>query len=296
MSGPVALIPAAAPPVEYAPAVDRYLAQAALGQASRRVYRISLAGWAWPLVGKRTPHGPGRRRAAPPIVPLALLDDAAAGPRLAAAVSDRAARTDARTVNREISALRSAVGWWRDQHWISGDPTAGLRHLAGPAAPVPALTGEQVASLLRSTMSLREHAFWSVLYDTAAPADDVLALDAGHLDLSGHRVRRRSAADARPRLRWRDGTSQLLRLLLAGRPCGPVFLTERRAPAQAPAADVCPITGRARMSYRRAAEIFTTVTRPLDPADRGWTLHQLRRAGPAAADAESPTSYESPTS
>jgi ribosomal protein L13E len=39
------------------------------------------------------------------------------------------------------------------------------------------------------------------------------------------------------------------------------------------------------MSYRRAAEIFTTVTRPLDPAGRGWTLQQLRRAGLAAAAA-----------
>jgi integrase/recombinase XerD len=31
------------------------------------------------------------------------------------------------------------------------------------------------------------------------------------------------------------------------------------------------------MSYRRAAEIFTTRTQPLDPAGKGWTLHQFRR-------------------
>ena len=37
---------AAAAPVEYTAAVDRYLGQAALNVASRRVYRISLAGWA----------------------------------------------------------------------------------------------------------------------------------------------------------------------------------------------------------------------------------------------------------
>ena len=67
--------------------------------------------------------------------------------------------------------------------------------------------------------------------------------------------------------------------LLAGRSCGPVFLTGRRAPAGAAPADVCPVTGRARMSYRRAAEIFTAATRPLDPAGRGWTLGQLRQAG-----------------
>lgn len=278
--------PAAAPgPVEYTAAVDRYLSQAALGQASRRVYRISLASWAWPLVGRHTPCGAERRRAVPPTVPLALLDDDATGARLAAAAGDRGTRTDVRTVNREISALRSAVGWWQDQRWIGSDPTAGLRQLASPAAPQPALTTEQVARLLRVTVSLREHAFWRVLYDTAAPVDDILALDAGCLDLAGHRVRAGSARSAGTQLHWRSRTSQLLRLLLAGRTFGPVFLTDRRAPGRAAAADVCPITGRARMSYRRAAEIFTTTTRLLDPADRGWTLHQLRHADLAAAEA-----------
>jgi integrase/recombinase XerD len=32
------------------------------------------------------------------------------------------------------------------------------------------------------------------------------------------------------------------------------------------------------MSYRRAAELFTALTRPLDPGGRGWTLHQLSGA------------------
>jgi site-specific recombinase XerD len=285
--GPVARRPAAAAaPIEYAAAVDRYLAQASLGDASRRVYRISLAGWAWPLVGRRTPHGAARRGARPPVVPLARLDDAGAAARLAAAVRDRAARTDLRTVNREISALRSAVGWWQDQQWITSDPAAGLRHLAGPAAPAPALTSEQVAGLLRDTTSLREHALWSALYDTADPVPDLLALDADRLDLPGHRARDGGDRAGGHRLCWQGGTSRLLRLLLAGRPCGPVFLTERRAPAHAPAADVCPITGRARMSYRRAAEIFTAATRSLDPAGQGWTLHQLQHAGTAGSGQE----------
>src|SRR5579871_5550836 len=64
-------------PVEYAAAVDRYLGQACLGPASRRVYRISLAAWAWPLVGQRAPRGEQRRGATPPVVPLALLDEQA---------------------------------------------------------------------------------------------------------------------------------------------------------------------------------------------------------------------------
>jgi integrase/recombinase XerD len=66
--------------------------------------------------------------------------------------------------------------------------------------------------------------------------------------------------------------------MLSGRTWGPVFLTDRRAPARVAAADVCPLTGQARMSYRRAAEHFATLTRPLDRAGRGWTLHQLSTA------------------
>jgi integrase len=268
---PVDRLPA---PVEYAAAVDRYLGQACLGPASRRVYRISLAAWAWPLVGQRAPRGERRRGAAPPVVPLALLDEQATSARLAAALADRAAIADARTVNRELSALRSAVGWWLDQRWIRADPTAGLRHLATPAAALPPLTPDQVARLFQATTSLRDHAFWRLIYDTGAPVGDVLQLDLGHLDLARHRGRGPGAW-----LQWREGTSQLLRWLLAGRPDGPVFVTGRRAPTGSAPAHTCPVTGRARMSYRRAVEIFTAATVPLDPASRGWTLHQLRLAG-----------------
>jgi hypothetical protein len=71
--------------VEYAVAVGEYLGQAGLSAASRRVYAISLTGWAWPLVGRPVPGRRERRGAAPPVVPLALLDDPVAGQRIAAA-------------------------------------------------------------------------------------------------------------------------------------------------------------------------------------------------------------------
>ena len=275
--------PPGSAPVEYAVAVDRFLASASLSLASRRVYRISLTSWTWPLVGREMPRGASRRGAIPPVVPLALLDRAEAAAQLSAAAADRAIAADIRTVNRELSALRSAVGWWLERGWIAVDPTAGIRHLAGPAAPLPALTGDQVRELFGLTASLREHAFWRVLYDTAGHAGDILGLDAGQLDPRGHRALARLPGAPGSWACWQPGTSQLLGWLLAGRRFGPVFLTDRRAPAGAPPADICPVTGRARMSYRRAAEIFTTVTRPLDPAGRGWTLQQLRRARLAAA-------------
>ena len=264
-------------PAEYSAAVDAYLARAALSAASSRVYRVSLIGWAWPLVGRPIPRGADRRGVTPPLVPLALLDDPATGERLAAALAVRAAHTDARTVNRELSALRSAIRWWRDQGWVDGDPASGLRHLA-PAGASVSLRHAQVSELLGLPVSLREQAFWRVLYDSGAPAAEVLALDANRLDLALHQVRARPGAGAGGGIEWQESTSEILRWLLSGRSWGPVFLTDRKAPTRTPAADVCPLTGQARMSYRRAAEIFAALTRPLDQAGRGWTLHQLSAA------------------
>ena len=126
----------------------------------------------------------------------------------------------------------------------------------------------QVEELFGLAVNLREQAFWRLLYDSGAPAAEVLALDANWLDLPLHRVRARPGDGARADIEWQETTSQILRWLLSGRAWGPVFLTDRKAPARTPTADVCPLTGQARMSYRRAAEIFAAFTRPLDPAGR----------------------------
>ncbi len=270
-------------PVEYAVAVDRYLAEAELGAASRRVYRISLASWAWPLVGQLAPAGPSRRKASPPVVPLALLDDEGAGRRLAGAVEQRMVQAGARTVNRELSALRSAIAWWRRREWIIADPTELLRgagHSGLRPAAVQPLDDAQLAMLFRVPAGLREQAFWHLLLDTGGAAEAVLALDADMLHRAGREARTagagRSSLERGP-LAWSSHTGDLLSWLLAGRRGGPVFLTDRRAPAGTAAADLCPLTGKGRLSYRRAAEIFTEYTRPLDPDGRGWMLHQLRR-------------------
>jgi integrase len=277
-------------PVEYAVAVDRYLAEASLSPASRRVYRISLSSWSWALVGRQVPGGPLRRGAVPPAIPLAVLDRQDAAARLAVALAQRGSAADVRTVNRELSALRSAVGWWQERGWIARDPAAGLRNLTDQAEPVRSLTAVQVADLFRLRATLREHAFWRVLYDSGAHVEDVLGLDAGHIDLVRRGELARRAGTGRPPgpmppgpmppvpVKWRASTSEVLGWLLAGRRDGPVFITDRRARAGVQRSDICPVTGRARMSYRRAAEIFTVFTRPLDPAGHGWTLNQLRLA------------------
>ncbi len=56
------------------------------------------------------------------------------------------------------------------------------------------------------------------------------------------------------------------------------LVAERRpAPTRAPAAvDLCPVTGRGRLSYERAEYLFKQNS--FKVATRGWTLHQLRHS------------------
>lgn len=258
-------------PVEFAVAVDRFLAAAPLGEGSRRIYRIALTTWAWLLVDRTPPVGPERRRAAAPTLPLALLDQPVVAERLRVAFAARLAAVGPRTANRELSMLRSAVAWWRAEGWLVGDPTEGLR-----PQPVPAterLGEEQLKSVLALRAPLRDKVLWRLVHESGAPIERVLALDVDRLDLA--RRRAHGPMEASP-VRWRSGTARLLPMLVVGRSAGPLFLTDRRAPAGTPLADRCPITGRARLSYRRAAELFTEATRPLDPVGRGWTLRQLQ--------------------
>lgn len=265
-----------APPVEYAVAVDRFLASAGLSAASQRVYRIALTTWAWMLVERASPTGAARRGAPAPVLPLGLLDSASAPSRLAAGFAAREAVVGARTANRELAILRSALSWWRARAWVTCDPTAEIRRLAAAPPSAEPLTDDQIRAVLRLRVPLREQALWHAVYDSGGGIERLLALDVPDLDPAGRRTRTRPRPAGEP-LHWRPATGQLLALLAAGRPSGPLFLTDRRAPADTPARDRCPVTGRGRLSYRRAAELFTAATQSLDPSGRGWTLRQLRR-------------------
>jgi integrase len=64
--------------------------------------------------------------------------------------------------------------------------------------------------------------------------------------------------------------------MLVGRKSGPLFLTDRKARPAVAKNDVDPATGRARLSYRRAAELFEAHTERFD--DGPYTLHRLRHS------------------
>jgi integrase/recombinase XerD len=265
-------------PVEYAAAVDRYLAAAGIAPTSARIYRIALHTWAWLLAGTQPPAGNARRGVVPPTIDLAVLDDPATPVRLVDALAARAKTVNAETVNRELSVLRAAIDWWRGQGWIHADPTVGLKRRPARPDHTRALSRDQLAALFALEVGLREKTYWRLLYETAARAEEILALNIEDLDVPNKRARVVSKGGAIDWVHWQSGAAALLSRLLRGRTRGPLFLTDRQAPAHTPTLDVCPITRRSRLSYRRAAELFTQATRPLIKHGNGWTLHQLRHS------------------
>jgi integrase len=183
------------------------------------------------------------------------------------------------TWNRHLDAVRSAQRYWQTRGWMSEviDLTAALKRRKRAADRSRALTRAEVERLLsREDTAIREKVLWSLLYDSAARSAEVLGLDVEDLDMPNRRakvVRKGSAIDI---IVWQTRTARLLPRLLKGRKSGPLFLTDRRARVELPPGDVDPDSGKARLSYRRAAEIFEDAT----AGEHGgpWTLHQLRHS------------------
>jgi len=176
------------------------------------------------------------------------------------------------TWNVALDALRSACRYWRDQHWLADDPTSLLRRRGRAPDRSRALSRADVEALLtREDISIRERTLWRLLYETAARSAEVLRLDVGDLDLPNRCAKVRRKGGAVDVIAWQTGTARLLPRLLKGRKSGPLFLTDRRARVELPPGDIDPASGRARLSYRQAAQLFTE-------ASGGATLHQLRHS------------------
>lgn len=192
------------------------------------------------------------------------------------------------TFNRHLDALRSAVAFWIDQGWLTADPTRRLRRRGRGPDRTRALAVADVEAIFDLDAPIREKTLWQMLYETAARSSEVLALDVQDLDRRNRRAKVTRKGNAVDVIVWQTRTARLLPKLLGGRTKGPVFLTERKARVALAPADLHPATGRARLSYRRAEEIFNELTKPLahpditDPdqlaAAPGWTLHDLRHS------------------
>jgi integrase/recombinase XerC/integrase/recombinase XerD len=204
--------------------------------------------------------------------PLAVLDDSRTAKLFASWFRRRYGQKAPATRVRQLAILCSASAFWRRSGWLAADPMVGLERPKVPLDRTRALTREQIGSLWRrDDVALRERVLWRLLYETAARATEVLSLDIEDLDLPNKRARVRSKGGATEWVFWQTGAALLLPRLLAGRTTGPVFLADRQPTRAVPSVDLCPVTGRARLSYRRAAELFSHAT-------SGWTLHQLRHS------------------
>ncbi|MEV5893671.1 tyrosine-type recombinase/integrase [Nonomuraea fuscirosea] len=189
----------------------------------------------------------------------------------------------AATWNRHLSALVSFTAWAQRQELLAANPARRLQRHKTARRGDRAIPRARLEALFTDpSYALRERLLWRMLYETAARAEEILTLNIEDLDLEFRRARVVSKGGAIEYVHWGTGTARLLPRLLKGRTAGPVFLADRRAPAsgsRAPAAaDICPATGRGRLSYPRAEYLFKQASAELDPHQKGWTLHQLRHS------------------
>ena len=178
------------------------------------------------------------------------------------------------TWNRQRATLRSFFAYCGRQGWLQEDPSAATERRREPEDQTRAIPRVELERLLaRRDVPLREKALWRLLFETAARADEVLGLDVDDVDLPNRRAVVAGKGGHRELVHFQAAAARSLARLLAGRRAGPVFLASRRpAPARAVAVvDVDPESGRSRLSYRRAEELFKAYS-------GGRTLHQLRHS------------------
>lgn len=201
-------------------------------------------------------------------LPIAGLDPL----RLQSVLEQRWGTSSPATWNRQVATLGSFLAYCRRRSWL-GDVALNAtrrREHEDRTRSVPAVELDRLWR--RDDVALRDKALWRLLYESAGRASEVLSINVEDIDVANKRVRVRSKGGAIDFIHFQTGSARLLPRLIVGRTSGPLFLADRRpAPARAPATvDIDPESGRARLSYRRAEEIFHAAT--------GWTLHQLRHS------------------
>lgn len=178
------------------------------------------------------------------------------------------------TWNRHVATVRSFLGFCSRRGWVAGELAGGLDRRRVPTDRTKAIPLADLERLWRRRdVELREKALWRLCYETAGRASEILSLNVEDIDLANKRARVISKGGDTDWLHFQAGAARLLPRLIAGRTRGPLFLADRRpVPARAPAAvDLCPETGRGRLSYERAEALFKR-------SSGGWTLHQLRHS------------------
>jgi integrase len=183
------------------------------------------------------------------------------------------------TWNRNRAAVNAWLTWCRDlRRWPAPEVPASCERRREHVDATRDLSRAAIErQLSRRDVPLREKTLWRMLYETAARASEILALDVEQLDLDNRRAAIRSKGGETEWIYWGTGTAHLLPRLLrlpdgSSRSSGPLFLAGRSpVPARRPGPrDICPHTGRPRLGYDRARILLKQLT--------GWHLHQLRHS------------------
>ena len=161
------------------------------------------------------------------------------------------------TWNTRRAAVRAFVSWCEDRWALGADPLAGVGPRRQHTDTTRAIPYRDLDELWRRrNVPLREKTVWRMLYETAARASEVLALDVEDLDRPQRRARVVSKGGNTDLVYWASATARLLGRYLAGRTSGPLFLTDDRSRNPTPRRDLHAPTGQARLSYRTAAALF----------------------------------------
>lgn len=173
------------------------------------------------------------------------------------------------TWNRHVATVRSFLSY-SERHRLLPAIDVRSERRREPEDRTRALPSAELERIWALRVPVREKALWRLLYESAARASEALGLNVEDLDLPNRSAAIVGKGGRRDYVFWQTPTARLLPHLIAGRGHGPLFVTDRRARVVLAPGDVCPQTGRARLSYRRAAELFAQHT--------GRTLHQLRHS------------------
>ena len=237
-----------------ADAVEAFFADKDLSPNSRRTYRQTLDVLVADL-------GSGLRV------------DELTGPGIRRVLDQRWGTAAPATWNTRVTALQSFVSYCRRSDWIRNhNPMSTIDRKRVPRDLTKAIPYSELESLwTRPDVGLREKTLWRMLYETAARANEILALNIEGLDVARKRAVVVGKGGHREVVIWASGAARLLPRYLGGRRRGPVFVTNRRPNLVPAGLDQCPDTGLGRLSYNRAWAAFKS-------ASGGWTLHQLRHS------------------
>ena len=247
----VTALPRRSPTVTVEAAPERFLTQPDLGQRTVQAYAAALTRFAATVGADRE---------------LATVTAEEVEAHLAEAYGQRSAAY----YNRNRAAISGLFAFGVRKRWVVGNPVEEVVRRRQRAVVDRGLRLEELqAAWTDPDVPLRERCLWVMLYETAARASEILALNVEDLDLAERSARITAKGGGEAEVFWATSTARLLDRYLDGRQTGPVFVAERRPTQAQPARDVSP-NGYARLSYRRAQELLQERT--------GWTLHQLRHS------------------